>query len=277
MKLKHEQAQPTEAVPGAAAEGYFLLQGDGLTPVPGGQIIEERETCLYVNGQELVTMAATPVQLEQLAVGFLANEGLVNSIDEFVEISIKGDTCVDIWLDHPIDQPARKILTSGCTGGVTFGELAAQLNPLEINTSVQVDELRSAARALYDSARLYPLTRGVHTSILWQNGQILASAEDVGRHNTLDKLRGFCLQERIPTRESILLSTGRISSEMLTKAMRMECAIVVSRTSATSLSVQLAREWNVTLIGYLRGNATGSRATQMIVYSHPERLDVRGG
>lgn len=274
MKFKLEQDKQIEAVPGAAAEGYFVLQGDGLTPVPGGQIIEERETCLYVNGQELVTMAATPVQLEQLAVGFLANEGLVASIDEFVEITIKGDTCVDIWLDHPINQPVRKVLTSGCTGGVTFGELAARLNPLDTNTSVKADELRSAARALYDSAQLYPLTRGVHTSILWRDGQVLAAAEDVGRHNTLDKLRGFCMQQRIATRESILVSTGRISSDMLTKAVRMECAIVVSRTSATSLSVRLAREWNVTLIGYLRGNATGSRAWQMIVYSHPERLDA---
>ncbi len=127
MKSKLKQESIAESVPGAAAEGYFVLQENQLTPIPDGQVIEERECCLYVNGHELVTMAATPIQLEQLAVGFLANEGLVKSIDEFVDISIKGNTCVDVWLDHPIDMPERKILTSGCTGGVTFGELAARL------------------------------------------------------------------------------------------------------------------------------------------------------
>ncbi len=142
---------------------------------------------------------------------------------------------------------------------------------------MQVDELRKAARALYDSAGLYAVTRGVHTSILWREGQVLAAAEDVGRHNTLDKLRGTCMQQHVATRGSILVSTGRISSEMITKAARMECPVVVSRTSATSLSVRLARKWNVTLIGYIRGNATGSRAWQMIVYSHPERLEMKEG
>jgi FdhD protein len=133
-------------------------------------------------------------------------------------------------------------------------------------------ELREAARALYDAGRLYGLTRGVHTSILWHNGEQLAAAEDVGRHNTLDKLRGYCLHNGLPTRGRVLLSTGRISSEMLTKALRMECPVVVSRTSATSLSVQLARYWNITLVGYFRSNLTGSRAPQLLAYSHLENL-----
>jgi FdhD protein len=219
-------------------------------------------------------MAATPVQLEALGLGFLANEGLLSNMAEVEDVRIKGGgTCVDIWLDHSIQQPRRRILTSGCTGGVTFNDLAARLDPLEDgHLEVGLDEMRQAVRALYDAGDLYRVTRGVHTSILWRDGQVLAAAEDVGRHNTLDKLRGLCLQAGLDPAGSLLLSTGRISSEMLAKAVRMGAPVVISRTSATSLSVELARRWKVTLIGYFRGNVDHGRAVQMLVYSHPTRL-----
>ncbi|MDE3091141.1 MAG: formate dehydrogenase accessory sulfurtransferase FdhD, partial [Chloroflexota bacterium] len=94
-------------------------------------------------------------------------------------------------------------------------------------------------------------------------------AEDVGRHNTLDKIRGDCLMRGVATRDGILISTGRISSEMITKAAKMLVPIVVSRTSPTHLAVELARAWNITLIGYARGG-------QMQVYTGIERIVVDG-
>jgi FdhD protein len=90
-------------------------------------------------------------------------------------------------------------------------------------------------------------------------------AEDIGRHNTLDRLRGECLRQGIDSRGMILLSTGRISTEMINKAVKMGCPVVASRTSPTSLTVGLARAWNITLCGYVRRN-------KMNVYAHPERL-----
>jgi len=95
----------------------------------------------------------------------------------------------------------------------------------------------------------------------------MSLAEDVGRHNTLDKVRGDCLLRGVETQGGLLVSTGRISSEMLNKAARMGCPIVVSRTSATSLSVSLARAWNLTLVGYLRRG-------QMTVYANGWRLGL---
>lgn len=263
--------------PGAAVSGFHVLQDGQLVEVPAGEVIEERECCIYVNGEELVTMAATPVQLEALGLGFLANEGLISGLEEVQDIRVRGGgTCVDIWLDHAIEPPRRKILTSGCTGGVTFNDLAARLEPLKNGRmSIKMEDLRQAMRMLYDAGELYRVTRGVHTSILWRDGQALVTAEDVGRHNTLDKLRGACLQSGLDPAGSLLLSTGRISSEMLSKAVRMGTPIVVSRTSATSLSVELARRWNVTLIGYFRGNVERSRAWQMVIYSHPKRIETK--
>jgi FdhD protein len=259
--------------PGAVRTGFRVLEGKQWRDLPDGDVIEEVECCIYVNGQELVTLAATPVQLEALAVGFLANESLIQGMDEVQEVTLRGrGYCLDVWLKHAIKMPERRIKTSGCTGGVTFDELAHKQEPLDFGITASVEDLNAAARALYAGGELYRQTRGVHTSILWRDGAVLALAEDVGRHNTLDKLHGACMLAGITTRGSLLVSTGRISSEMLSKAVRMGCPVVVSRTSSTSLSVQLAREWNVTLVGYLRSNINGSHGWRMIVYSHPDQI-----
>lgn len=276
--LQASPQQPIEQpTAGAVAAGYYLYEDGRWRFLPHGEVIEEKECCIYVNGEELLTMAATPVQLDALALGFLMNEGIIAQPAEVVELAIKGDgACVDVWLDHPVVLPTRKVLTSGCTGGVTFTELAAKLDPLQTTVTTTLDELQEALRALYAAGSLYAITRGVHTSILWRGGMVLAAAEDVGRHNTLDKLRGLCLQQGLDPRDSLLLSTGRISSEMLSKAVRMGCSIVVSRTSATSMSVELARRWNVTLIGYFRGNLQKNRMGHTRFYSHPEKILLDG-
>ena len=114
---------------------------------------------------------------------------------------------------------------------------------------------------------LYARSRGVHAAGLVdaESGRLLATAEDVGRHNTVDKIVGACLTKGIETRGRILLVTGRVSSEMLRKGALMGCPVIASRNSPTSMSVDMARAWNVTLIGYVRQGS-------MRVYSHPERV-----
>jgi len=114
---------------------------------------------------------------------------------------------------------------------------------------------------------LYARARGVHAAGLADGEQLLAMAEDVGRHNTLDKLLGTCLRLGIETRGRLLLATGRVSSEMMQKAAQMGIPFVASRNSPTSLSVEMARAWGITLVGYVR------RQT-LRVYSGPERLGV---
>jgi FdhD protein len=137
--------------------------------------------------------------------------------------------------------PAHKILTSGCGGGVTFDDLSKQMPPLDSNRKIRVTQIFEMMHELNARAVLYRECRGVHTSALGDGNHLTSIAEDVGRHNTLDKIRGDCLMRGVETHDGILLATGRISSEMMTKAAKMRVPIVVSRTSPTHLAVELAR------------------------------------
>ena len=120
---------------------------------------------------------------------------------------------------------------------------------------------------LFESQELYRETGGVHTSALSDGERILLAAEDIGRHNTLDKIAGLCLMKSIWPQRRILITTGRISSEMLQKAARLGAAILISRTSPSSLSIEMADRYGITLVGY-------ARRQQFNVYSNPQRLGL---
>jgi FdhD protein len=251
---------------GAFPTTYHVF--DGTWHPVAGQVIEEIFVSIHVNGQELATIAATPIRQDWLAVGFLANEGFITSKDELRAVHIcPSGSCVDVWLTaaREIRLPSRRILTSGCGGGVTFDDLTKTQPPLDSDLALPAAQLWSFLDQLQGKAQLYRRTRGVHTSALFRDAALLSSAEDVGRHNTLDKIRGDCFLRGVDTRGGILLSTGRISSEMLNKAAKMGCPIVASRTSVTGFSVSLARAWNITLVGYLQRG-------RMSVYANGWRL-----
>jgi FdhD protein len=246
---------------------YEYDQYDGEWRSVRAEVIEEGFVTIFVNGQELATLMCTPRDPLQLALGFLANEDFIQGYSE-VEIAhvCKGGGCADIWLSHPVwDRPRRKIITSGCSGGLTFADLAAILPPVTSQRRASPEQISSLISQLQSQDSLYARARGVHASALSNGERLILIAEDIGRHNTVDRLRGECLRQGLDPAGMILLSTGRISSEMIHKAAKMGCAIVASRTSPTSISVGLAREWNITLCGYVRRN-------RMNVYAHPERL-----
>jgi len=136
----------------------------------------------------------------------------------------------------------------------------------EFITPEQVNDL---VRLLFKAQRLYQTTGGVHTSVLSDGIAITASSEDIGRHNTLDKIAGACLLKDLHPQRRILMTTGRISSEMIQKAARIGSAIVISYTSPSSISIPLAEQMGIVLIGYARGN-------RFNVYSHPERVVKKG-
>lgn len=232
----------------------------------GTGVIAETPVTLSINGHVWLTFMCTPTDLEALAVGFIFNEGVISSKDEIelVKVCPSGEN-VDIWLKRSVEQPQEWRRTSGCTGGATavpLDKIHPELKDGLLLTPATVDSL---LQSLADAQILYREVGGVHTSILTDGEGLVISAEDVGRHNSLDKIAGRCLLENIQLVRKILVTTGRISSEMIQKAARIGAAVVISRTSASTLSISLAEKWGITLIGY-------ARREQFIVYTHPERV-----
>jgi FdhD protein len=253
------------------ARRYVRYTGDRGEPVEDG-VIGEIRFSIYVEDRELVTLMCSPWQLRPLVVGFLYLEGLIDRVDqiELLRVCLE-DRLAEVRLaDGFPEVPPRKILTSGCTGGVSFGKYLAEIERFRIEgdtTTARPDQLYGLLRALNDRAHLYRQSGGVHTSVFAERAgaEPRYVAEDIGRHNTLDKLQGMALLDGAELRGGIILASGRISSEMLFKAAIMGVPIVGSRTSPTNLALAVAERLNITVCGYLRHSS-------MNVYTHPGRV-----
>lgn len=224
-----------------------------------GNLPDETLLSLFVNGQELVSILCTPEKLNCLVIGYLRSEGFIDSLDEIAMMRIcLEESLADVQLTHQLTaSPPKRILTSGCGGGVSF-ELGGNVQPLSSNWCVSPTQILSSLKLLQrepQSQRINGCIRkGVHVSALSDGDSIIVRAEDIGRHNTLDKIWGECMLRRIPTKDLLLLTTGRISSEMLSKAAKMGVPIVASVNSATRRAVTLGTELGITIVGYARGS-----------------------
>ena len=234
------------------------------------ETIVETPVSLTVNSEVWLTFMCTPVNLEAMAVGFLYNEGIIESMDEVEDVRVceHGDN-VDVWLNRTVEQPKSWRRTSGCSGGLTAVETLARVEVSFDGDQPKVppEAIGHLIEGLFESQELYRETGGVHTSALSDGEKILLVAEDIGRHNTLDKIAGLCLMNNVWPQTRILITTGRISSEMLQKAARLHAPILISRTSPSSLSIEMAELYGVTLIGYARRH-------RFNVYSNSQRVGL---
>lgn len=244
---------------------YLRYVADQWDEVDSSTIFET-PVSLTVNSEVWLTFMCTPLDLEAMAVGFLFNEGVIDSYAEIASIRLcaSGDN-VDIWLNHEAEKPIKWNRTSGCTGGLTAVDLEKHIKPITNGSMLEANKVGDLIVKLFESQEIYRSTGGVHTSALSDGENIVISAEDIGRHNTLDKIAGKHLVEEIDLPQRIILSTGRISSEMLQKSARIGASIVISRTAPSGLAIELAEKHGITLIGYARRN-------QFNLYTHPERI-----
>lgn len=270
MLLDSVESNPETLVP-VVPRQYVRFTADQAETIDAGVIGEIRFT-IFIQDRELVTLMCSPWQLRALVVGFLYLEGLIESVGDLDMLRVcLEDRLADVRLAHGFpDVPPRKILTSGCTGGVSFGKYLDQIEQFRVaddDTHVAPSRMYLLLRALYDHSRLYQKSGGVHTSIFVERDGSAPRlvAEDIGRHNTLDKLQGMALLEDIPTHGGLIMASGRISSEMLFKAAIMGVPIVGSRTSPTNLALAVAERLNITVCGYVRQGS-------MNVYTHPGRI-----
>jgi FdhD protein len=234
------------------------------------ETIVETPVSLTVNGEVWLTFMCTPVNLEAMSVGFLYNEGIIERMDEVEDVRVceHGDN-VDVWLNRSVQQPQSWRRTSGCTGGVTAVDALARVDVSFNGDQPQFppEAIGHLVEMLFASQELYRETGGVHTSALSDGEKIVFVAEDIGRHNTMDKIAGLCLMNNTWPETRILITTGRISSEMLQKAARLSAPILISRTSPSSLSIEMAERYGITLIGY-------ARTHRFNVYSNAQRVGL---
>jgi FdhD protein len=260
---------PAVLVPDPTTRRRFVRFRDDRPTAIDEEVITEIRFSIFLGEREVVTLMCSPWKLRELVLGFLYIEGFLDGPDdvELLRVCLEDRMAEVVLRGGRIEIPERKILTSGCTGGATFGKYLAEMDRFRVtdDLSIAPSALYGLMRKLYNAAELYKRSGGVHTSILSDGEDVLVVAEDIGRHNTLDKIQGECLLRGIPTAGRLIMTSGRISSEMLLKSAIMGVPLVASRTSPTELAVTLAERLNITLVGYVRPGS-------MNVYAHPWRL-----
>jgi FdhD protein len=228
---------------------------------PAGEIA----LSIYLDRKELVTLLCTPEKLNALIVGFLRSEGLIDRLEDIALMRVcEEEGIADVRLTTPRDVIGTRMLTSGCGGGVTFDDvpsIAPVVSEFRWNPALVISSMKKLLHPEGENRK----KGGLHLAALSDGESLLLVSRDVGRHNTLDKIHGEALLRGINTSDKLLLTTGRISSEMVTKAAKMGIPVAASVNSPTDRAVLLAEKLGIAIVGYVR-------STRLSVYSHPERL-----
>jgi FdhD protein len=185
----------------------------------------------------------------------------------------KGVVRVEAERDEELarDVLLKKIMTSGYGRGASFDSAAAAQAQGKVESKIQISvpEISALANKFQRRCRIYRATGGVHSAALCDNKDILVFSEDIGRHNALDKIFGECILNDIATDAHIIITSGRVSSEILLKVARRNVPVIVSKSAPTNLGVRLANDLGVTLVGFVRGK-------RMNVYTHAWRITIDG-
>ena len=225
---------------------------------------------IILNNQELVTLLCSPGNLECLTVGFLLSEGLLKSKDEIKRILVDdrtGVARVETEGEPATDVLFKRLITSGCGRGASFYSATDSQSQVKVEsrTEISTHEVFILVSEFQRRSQIYRATGGVHSAALCDTKSILVFSEDIGRHNAIDKILGECILNDIPTDDHIIITSGRISSEILLKVAKRNIPVIISKSAPTNLGVRLAEDLVITLVGFVRGR-------RMNVYSHSWRI-----
>lgn len=233
----------------------------------------ERPITLFLNDVEVATVQATTEHVEDMAIGFLVTESLLKDRDALIGVTVD-DKYDFVYVasretvpEDLVHDTSKRYVTSGCGKGITFSSIghARGLDRITQDLTIEPVDLYDWIAEMASRSEEYRETGGYHSCGLVIDGELVLVREDVGRHNAADKLIGRAWLDRLPMDRAVLLSTGRLSYEMTVKAAKVRIPIVASRSAATDLSVQIADELGITLIGYVRGG-------KILMYTHPHRI-----
>jgi FdhD protein len=218
----------------------------------------ERALTLYLNSQEIVTIMTIGDYPEYLAIGYLLNQNMLRPDDVIISVDYDDDLQVVVVRTERGTNYEQKLkkrtLTSGCAQGTTFGDLMEAIENIALpNAELRTSWLYQMTRTINTTPSLYLEAGAIHGCVLCVQGTPICYMEDVGRHNAVDKLAGWMYRHRVDAADKILYTTGRLTSEMTIKTVRMGIPILVSRSGFTAWGVDLARQVGLTLIGRARG------------------------
>ncbi len=233
-------------------------------------LVLETPITIFLNDVELVTLMCSPTNLEELAVGFLFTEGVIAGKRDIRSVVSDYDEGA-VWLStkgpkkKTRDLLSRRLITTGCGRGLSFRDASGIKLRVHSRLKIRADGLFALMRDFQRRSELFKQTGGVHSAALCDSSGILVLREDIGRHSAVDKVIGHCILAEMPMKDTILVTSGRISSEMLIKAARAGIPLIMSKSAPTVLGVSLAKEFGVTLVGFVRGS-------RMNIYSDRKRV-----
>lgn len=225
---------------------------------------------IVLNGQELVTLLCSPEKLEFLAVGFLCSEGLITTKEDIRDMALDKEKGMIAITTRAPGQSAGNIL-SGRLIGSSGGKGVSRNRDLQHGVrnnypmTLSFHEVFTLMGDFIQGSDVYKATGGVHSAALCTSRKIILFSDDIGRHNAIDKIFGECLLMDIPIENRILVTSGRVSSEIVLKVAKRNIPILISKSAPTNVGVTLADDLGITLIGFVRGK-------KMNVYSHAWRM-----
>jgi FdhD protein len=261
--VKTKQDTPVIKITGSSVEGII------------DEVAAELPVRLVLNGESLVTLLCTPSELRELAVGFLLSEGLLRDRSSLEKIEVdEQEAVVRIVLTGlPPDFSRlfeKRTISSGCGKGITYTASRGDADRrIDVSGHLMgLNDIRKLLNTFRNISSLYLETGGVHSAALSNGREILMFSEDIGRHNAVDKLIGKAFLQSIPIENKVLITSGRVTSEIMTKAGRNRFPILISRAAPSCMAVSYAEDMGITLIGFARGD-------RMNIYTWPNRINTK--
>lgn len=222
-------------------------------------VVTERPLTLFLNAREIVTMMTIGDHPDLLAVGYLLNQNMLKADDEITAIDLAAD--IDTIVVRTKRQTnyeeklKKKVQTSGCAQGTVFGDLMEELDTIALDPAARIRTswIYQLSRKINTAPSLYLKSGAIHGCVLCEEDRPLIYMEDVGRHNAVDKIAGYMFLNRVSPRAKSFYTTGRLTSEMVIKTVKMGIPVLISRSGFTAWGVELARKTGLTLIGRAKG------------------------